>query len=293
MDPGDSDFYGKRDVSKVVSRRQQPLTHVPGDEETASELQARVDRLDVEEWRQQHMNYPDRPQRRPSVPAKTSRLHNPYANVPYAWHLTETVDDFLKRLPPATTDVSESVPWIFICNPYIPRMKKEDGANQSIKGSEDEAPQEDGSKLFLVIEGGMERLELTKSFIDGLSKTGKSKFAIDKETRLERRKAAEDILNLAHAAKVRAGKVWMLFCSLQEVNEVWSVVAKATSNNELGIAAKVAPRDRSQDARRDRLICVYTVDFRDKADVGRVLRKLRQLKLVEARGRPIFYKPGK
>lgn len=85
----------------------------------------------------------------------------------------------------------------------------------------------------------------------------------------------------------------MLFCALSEVNDVWEIVAKATANNELGIAAKVAPRSPLENPHKDRLICLYTTDFRDTADVGRVLQKLRELRLVEARGRPIYYKPGK
>lgn len=85
----------------------------------------------------------------------------------------------------------------------------------------------------------------------------------------------------------------MLFCPPNEVNDVWEIVAKATANNELGIAAKVAPKPVEDDFRRDRLICVYTSDFADRADVGRVLQKLRELRLVEARGRFIYYKPGK
>lgn len=63
-------------------------------------------------------------------------------------------------------------------------------------------------------------------------------------------------------------------------------------NNELGIAAKVAPRSQTDDPRKDRILCIYTADFRDKADIGRVLQTLRELRLVEARGRPVYYKPG-
>lgn len=84
----------------------------------------------------------------------------------------------------------------------------------------------------------------------------------------------------------------MLFCTPTEVDDVWAVVARATANNELGIAAKVAPHQETEDARKDRLVCVYTTDFQDKADVARVLQKLRELRLVEVRGRPIYYKPG-
>ncbi|GKT48429.1 uncharacterized protein ColSpa_08610 [Colletotrichum spaethianum] len=87
---------------------------------------------------------------------------------------------------------------------------------------------------------------------------------------------------------------WMLFCQPKDVDEVWRVVARATANNELGVAAKVAPWNPHNDptGRKDRIVCVYTADFSDKADVTRVLQKLRELRLVEAMGRPIYYKPG-
>lgn len=85
----------------------------------------------------------------------------------------------------------------------------------------------------------------------------------------------------------------MIFCPPSEVNEVWEIIAKATANNELGIAAKVAPKSPLEDPRKDRLICIYTSDFYDKPDVGRVLQKLRALRLVEARSKQIYYKPGK
>jgi hypothetical protein len=85
----------------------------------------------------------------------------------------------------------------------------------------------------------------------------------------------------------------MLFCPPHEVNDIWAIVARATANNQLGIAAKVAPRPQFEDPRKDRLICVYTADFADKTDVGRVLQKLRELRLVEGKGRRIYYKPGK
>lgn len=84
----------------------------------------------------------------------------------------------------------------------------------------------------------------------------------------------------------------MLFCSVFQVNEVWETVAKATANNELGIGAKVAPRS-TTDKRTDRLICVYTADFSDTKDVKRVAEKLKQLGLIQARDRAIYYKPGK
>ncbi|CAM1503679.1 Fc.00g012700.m01.CDS01 [Cosmosporella sp. VM-42] len=261
-----------------------------GDEDTVAELQARVDDFDLAGWMRQQQENPGRALRQKNLVADVSKLHNPYAGVPYAWQLTETVDGFLRRLPPRTTPITFDTPWIFICNPYISRVEKAEAENQSIKGNEDEAPEEFGSRTSLVVEGGTERLELVTKFIEGMRKSPKTPSAQEREIQKERKSAADDILDLAHAAKVRAGK-WMLFCPPAEVNEVWEIVAKATANNELGIAAKVAPKPEDEDPRRERLICVYTTDFRDAADVGRVLQKLRELRLVEARGRPIYYKP--
>ncbi|KAF4345765.1 hypothetical protein FBEOM_234 [Fusarium beomiforme] len=282
----DSDFYGALRPFIKVS-----LAYKIGDEEMAMDLHSRIQDFDVQSWMLHQQQSPGRPIPHKSIISDTSHLHNPYAGVNYAWQLTETVDEFIARLPPKTTDITEDTPWIFICNPYIPRVGKSMGQNQLSKGNEDEAPEEEGSKTALVIEGGLERLELLSKFKEGLKKTNKVPATQERDLRREIKRASDDILHLAHAAKVRAGK-WMLFCTPAEVNDVWEIVAKATANNELGIAAKVAPRPANEDSRKDRLICVYTTDFADKADVGRVLRKLRELRLVEARGRPIYYKPG-
>ena len=83
----------------------------------------------------------------------------------------------------------------------------------------------------------------------------------------------------------------MLFCEPRVVNEIWSIVAKATANNELGIAAKVSKRP-DGDGRQARLVCVYTSDFADLKDVGRVIKRLKALDLVPSR-KPLYYKPGK
>lgn len=86
----------------------------------------------------------------------------------------------------------------------------------------------------------------------------------------------------------------MLFVEPAFVNEVWERVAQATARNELGIAAKVAPREERGSA-RERLVCIYTYDFRDRDDIARVLHRLRQLELVRDRatGKYIYYKAGR
>ncbi|KAI1105443.1 DUF1917-domain-containing protein [Jackrogersella minutella] len=272
MSSDDSDFYG--------------------DDEIMADLKARVKEFDVKSWWEEYgiIDTPLKTQAQKKEVKDISHLHNPYAGVKYAWRLTETIEDFVKRLPPATTNKTPENRWIWIYNPYISRKKKEEADNQKIRGGEDEAPEEEGANLPKVVEGGMARLHFASEFIDMCKKSGNKPYFIARECRVAGKDAAKDILELAKAHNVRCGK-WMLFCNTFEVNEVWETIAKATSNNELGIAAKVAPLS-TEDKRTERLICVYTADFSDTKDVRRVAEKLKQLGLTQNNtGRPLYYKP--
>jgi hypothetical protein len=178
-----------------------------GNEETKSNLLQRVADFDVDDWAQQQQVHPGRPLPQTNFFEETSHLHNPYSGIPCAWQLTETVDQFLSRLPPATTDQTPEIPWIFICNPYIPRVHKLESQGQFSKGNENEAPEEEGSDTAIVAQGGLERLHLVSKFIEGMQRSGKGKSVVEKEIRKEQKKAVDDILNLAHLVKVRTGKV--------------------------------------------------------------------------------------
>ncbi|OTA99492.1 hypothetical protein M426DRAFT_325088 [Hypoxylon sp. CI-4A] len=273
MSSEDSDFYG--------------------DDEVMADLKARVKAFDVGAWWAEYgvINTPLKVQARKQEKkaVDVSHLHNPYAGMEYAWQLTETIEDFLERVPPASTDETPENPWIWVCNPYINRKKKGSADNQKIRGGEDEAPEEEGADLPSVVEGGMERLHFASEFINACKRTGNQPALITRECRKAGVDAAKDILDLAKAHHVRCGK-WMLFCTAFQVNEIWEIIAKATSNNELGIAAKVAPRS-TVDKRTERLICVYTNDFSDTKDVKRVAERLKQLGVIQARGKPLYYKP--
>lgn len=83
----------------------------------------------------------------------------------------------------------------------------------------------------------------------------------------------------------------MIFSPVSEVEAAWEVVAKATANNELGIAAKVAPK-LATGANTEHLICVYTADFNNKQDVKRVASALHRLGFLPSTGKPLYYKPG-
>ena len=64
---------------------------------------------------------------------------------------------------------------------------------------------------------------------------------------------------------------WMLFLSIKDLDRIWRSVVDGVINNRLGPTAKVTP---DEGRSGERLICVYTKDFRDEDDIRRVLREL-------------------
>ncbi len=134
-------------------------------------------------------------------------LHNPYQGHSFAWQLSETLEDFFARLPPATTDVSNERPWIYICNPYVPRKRKSEAQNQMSRGNEDEGPEEESSNLHFAVTGGMERLHLLTDFIKGAMAFGGGSPAVVRDINEQRTDAVQNLLDLAWACKVRCGKV--------------------------------------------------------------------------------------
>lgn len=208
-------------------------------------------------------------------PPQTKPLYNAYEGDLCGRQLSETVPAFLARCPPLTTHVSTYGPWIRIGNPYTTfRHANEDQQGFMIRGRE---LLEDFSSVKAGIEASM---------------AGKSKVAITRKLMPLRKQLEIDILAAAREHGCTSGK-WMLFPHPDYVNSFWSLVATATANDELGIAAKVAADEGDPD--KARLICVYTENFEDKADVKRVLERLLAMGLCNrngamAEGRTIYYK---
>jgi hypothetical protein len=265
-----------RYVTSTYPGEIQNIDRITGDEETISALEARVDDFNIVAWwdsRNKMASYFHNTTQPPDTLHTAAPLYNAYQGQPGAWQLSESIEHFLARLPPATTDWRPGVDWIWIANPYIPPGP--------------------GSARAQFREGGAERLKLldefTKMTTVGAAKTsGKPLNMLRNDLAKERRETVKDLRELAVACNVLTGK-WMLFPDPGYVNDVWEKVARATANNELGIAAKVETRVEQEKAR---LICVYTRDFRDKDDVARVLNRMRELELVRPGGRQIYYKSG-
>jgi len=80
----------------------------------------------------------------------------------------------------------------------------------------------------------------------------------------------------------RPGK-WMLFPRCAQAVTAWRIVAQAGYDGQIW-QAKISPSA----TRGSHLICVYTPDFTDQADVETVAQRLDRLGLVE---RAVYYKP--
>ncbi|KAL2179427.1 uncharacterized protein P884DRAFT_275773 [Thermothelomyces heterothallicus CBS 202.75] len=248
-----------------------------GDENTISSLEARVKDFDVIAWWDRRTSALDHFQlashKPPSPPIPASCPHDdPEEGQLGAKRLSESVEEFLGRLPPATTNWRPGLDWIRISNPFA-------------------SPQPDQA-LARFRKGAEERLALFAEFkrmatAASVKAANRSLMTLRRDISEGRRETIADLLELAGACNVVAGK-WMLFPGPEHVNEVWTKVATATANGELGITAKVETRVRAD---KERLVCIYTRDFRDKDDVRRVLNRMRELELVRPGGRQIYYKP--
>ncbi len=224
----------------------------------------------------EHVDMDLPPSRQEPSPSPPTELHNPYEGDPMAKQLHETLFSFLSRLPPSTTPLSTG-PWIRMANPHRPTDRQDQGKHD-IAGLKQE-----GHRLLENFSAQRRQLEARHP--------EKPAGTITRMMRAARDLLEEDIVKLARLKNVKEGK-WMLFPSPQNVDEVWAKVAKATWEGELGVGAKVATKKDDGDdekSERSRLVCVYTRDFEDRADVARVLKKLVVLKLVGGE-QGIFYK---
>ncbi len=76
----------------------------------------------------------------------------------------------------------------------------------------------------------------------------------------------------------QSGK-WLLFVPVENIDEVWATIKAATEAGKLGDCSKVATMRRNRNERdpRKKVICVYTYDSHDEADVRRIRQVLREL----------------
>ena len=80
----------------------------------------------------------------------------------------------------------------------------------------------------------------------------------------------------------RSGK-WLIFVDRNEVDTVWATIKQATEEGKLGGSAKVSTAKPNQYATdpKTKVICVYTYDWTDEADVRRIRAELRALGITQ------------
>ncbi|GKZ28898.1 hypothetical protein AbraIFM66950_001522 [Aspergillus brasiliensis] len=271
---------------KVLSARQaMPSSSSPSPASEPEALNA-VQAMDL--------STPDPSSNPPSTPIQTHDFDVPVTSTdttpvrPNRPSPNEPISSFLARLPPSTTlSASAAGPWIYVSS-YSYQTPQADIKKLKADGAKELRAYEEKTARI--------RAEHGKKPKRSQSQAGLSREITKLRMELERKLSA-----LAKQTNVVSGK-WMLFVSSEKVDEVWGVVAEATAKGELGFGAKVATAASTAAAavddnengvgggRKARLIAIYTRDFRDKADVERVLRKMVELKLVDVEKRPIYYK---
>ncbi|OQD82015.1 hypothetical protein PENANT_c024G01576 [Penicillium antarcticum] len=238
-----------------------------GDEDTKNELEKACASFDPEPfWAQIHQHLPATQQhnaRASTRPAKASSsdVSMKDASPPASSTTlpadrrgkTEPVDSFLSRLPPSKLTVQDTE-WIWTWNSAGSRKNGGDVASFTRKGHE----------LLNAYEEESTRLRQAHDASGAKTTSG-----LTRKLNPLRQELEKAILALARETDVTTGK-WMLFPSVEHVDEVWRAVVSATEKGQLGDAAKVATDDGSGSGQA-RLICVYTADFAEKEDLKRVL----------------------
>jgi hypothetical protein len=185
----------------------------------------------------------------------------------------ETILEFLRRLPvadPATADVG---PWLWVQCPRELRNFK---------------PHKDLG-AFIEVAGPLLDGLLKQRTIIEQQNPGKAVSTITRKMGPYRDQLQVNILNAATKHDLTSGK-WMLFPKLDDLPRVWRQVAEATAEGKLGPTSKVGTwEDETTAMTKGTLICVYTRDFSDLADVKRVLGALHDLGIVN-KGVTIYYK---
>lgn len=254
---------------------------IPGDEDLRAALERRVSEFDPSTyWSTAPFSLSSIAASNlaasPPPAAPTKRLYNPHEGSLNGRQLSESIPDFLSRLPPFTTTVSTIGPWIWIANP----------------SSDDRPLNHDLAGFRKAGQGILDDLSVALAATQAELKANPTA-SLARQLTLTRSRATERILAAAKHHAVTSGK-WMLFPTPADVNSVWRLVATATASGHLGSGAKVAAAPGDD---RVRLICVYTADFSHQGDLRRVLAHLDELGLVRAKGtwgveRGIYYKCG-
>ncbi|OQO01143.1 hypothetical protein B0A48_13386 [Cryoendolithus antarcticus] len=269
-----------------LEQADQPAVKATGTDRTKSSVKAQVDVLDFLKTRPQLAKLDKKTKPTPTAVPRGSRnvagetVKDLIANTRFeghtaAWQQSETVIEFLRRLPvesPATASVG---PWLWVGSPQYPRHWLKSDERQDHDAFMDTA-----QSLFA--DFATRRVQIEQANPGKAVAQITRKLGPDKDV-LERR-----LLQASVTFGETSGK-WMLFPGPSELPRVWRCIAEATAGGELGPTSKVGTWEPGND-KKGTLVCVYTYDFTDLEDVRRVLDKLVNLGLATPKLKTIYYK---
>ena len=183
------------------------------------------------------------------APLQSRSIHERIRDGWIKWDGVEPLSDWLDAVRPSRVP-AQSCAWVAVHN-------REPGSRgfgeQQWNGPFDEAP-------YLAALGKIEAV------IDSGSVKGVS--AKDKQA------CVDSLLETAKQQGLTSGK-WMVFVMPAVADAVWADVARATAEGELGSDAKIAPTLGTE--KPAVLCCAYVHDFRNRAELKRVLLAFRAL----------------
>ncbi|KAK6429008.1 hypothetical protein LTR95_014845 [Oleoguttula sp. CCFEE 5521] len=268
------------------AKAEQPATKETEIDHPKSSIKPQIDVLDFLKTRPQLARLDKDPKPTPTAVSRGSRnvasdvVKDLVANKRFeghtaAWQQSETVVEFLKRLPvesPATASVG---PWLWVCSPQYPRHWLEPRERL-----ENDAFTDTARVLFADFASRRSQIEKANA--------GKAAAQITCKLRPDKDLLESKLLKAAVTFGETSGK-WMLFPGPSDLPRVWRLIAEATAAGELGPTSKVGTWEPAND-KTGTLICVYTYHFTDLDDVRRVLDKLAHLGLVIPKLKTIYYK---
>jgi hypothetical protein len=132
-------------------------------------------------------------------------LYNPYEGASCGRQLGETVEEFLARLPPATTQQSSSTPWIFIANPFwkAPTRTLEGGVKREEEGPPDE--DSDWAQFVVLANNMLEELTSIRHDIEK-KKAGRAQAQITRAVNVQKDMIVRKILDTAARLHCTSGK---------------------------------------------------------------------------------------
>jgi hypothetical protein len=207
----ESNFYGPSsplEPFNLSSCHKHKADITSGDEATKRELEGQANDFSVTEWwtyKTPSLTQIANSNLASEIVKEAVPLYNPYEGRSCGRQLGETVAEFLQRLPPATTQPSSTIPWIFIANPF---RKAPNRAREGNSPIDEGPPDEESHWARFVVRAGrlLEELTGVRHEIEK-QRAGQPKGTITKAINVQKDSIVKKIIDTAVGLRCTSGKV--------------------------------------------------------------------------------------